>query len=235
MVILHEKDTWQDCNLIATIGMFDGVHLGHRFLIDELTQTAKKLGKKCAVVTFKDHPQRVFNHTTDLRMIMTLDERLKTIESLGIDAAIVLNFTPEFSKIESRDFIIKLKEQYNINQLNERVNSVAEFYQSLCDEIVNQNLYCQTLYEEITYQNQLYETLKEGLTNQNLLYEGLNEELVNQKQLHVSLNEEFENQKQLYESLNEELIKEHMHPKYPDAWASTEEWDNEWANDREWS
>ena len=37
------------------------------------------------------------------------------------------------------------------------------------------------------------------------------------------------------ESLNEELIKEHMHPKYPDAWASTEEWDNEWANDREWS
>lgn len=117
MVILHEKDTWQDCNLIATIGMFDGVHLGHRFLIDELTQTAKKLGKKCAVVTFKDHPQRVFNHTTDLRMIMTLDERLKTIESLGIDVAIVLNFTPEFSKIESRDFIIKLKEQYNINQL----------------------------------------------------------------------------------------------------------------------
>ena len=117
MVILSEKDTWKDGNLVATIGMFDGVHLGHRFLVDELTKTARELGKKCAVVTFKDHPQRVFNPSSDLRMIFTLNERLRTLENLGVDVAIVLEFTPEFSKIESHDFIRILKENYQVSNL----------------------------------------------------------------------------------------------------------------------
>ena len=94
--------------------------------------------------------------------------------------------------------------EYNINQLNERVNIVADFYQSLCDEIINQNLFCQTLYEKIMSQTQFNETLNEGLINQNQLYEALNEGLINQNQLYETLYEEVTN----HNLLSEEQIAE---------------------------
>lgn len=117
MEILDNKYNLSEQDILATIGMFDGVHLGHRFLINEVVETAKQSGARSAVITFKEHPQRVFNPSSDLRMIMTLEERLRRIATLGVDYAIVLDFTPEFSKVCSAEFMKMLKEQYGVGAL----------------------------------------------------------------------------------------------------------------------
>lgn len=103
--------------LVATIGMFDGVHVGHQFLISQLQNEATNRGLKSAVVTFRDHPQRVLRPESDLRMIMTLEERLKKICELGVGVVIVLDFTPEFSQIRSKEFIRLLRDDYSVDAL----------------------------------------------------------------------------------------------------------------------
>lgn len=117
MIILSDKDKSNCGALMATIGMFDGVHLGHQFLISGLISRAREAGMKSAVVTFRNHPQRVFNPDGSLRMIMTLDDRLATLEQLGVDVAIVLDFTMDFAKIDSTGFMQILHTQYCVNTL----------------------------------------------------------------------------------------------------------------------
>ena len=117
MIILSDKDKSNCGALMATIGMFDGGHLGHQFLISGLISRAREAGMKSAVVTFRNHPQRVFNPDGSLRMIMTLDDRLATVEQLGVDVAIVLDFTMDFAKIDSTGFMQILHTQYCVNTL----------------------------------------------------------------------------------------------------------------------
>ena len=71
-------------NIIATIGMFDGVHLGHQALLDSLHEEAKKCGMSTAVVTFKEHPQRVLRPESGLKMVMTLADRIAYIKAGGV-------------------------------------------------------------------------------------------------------------------------------------------------------
>ncbi len=117
MIVVTDKDELHEGGLLATIGMFDGVHLGHRFLIKDLTSAAKQLGVKSAVITFSNHPQRVFNPDGGLRMIMTLEERLRILDELGVDVAIVLDFTKEFAKIDSSEFMNMLRSKYEVGTL----------------------------------------------------------------------------------------------------------------------
>lgn len=117
MIILSDKDKFDCGALMATIGMFDGVHLGHRFLISNLIARSHESGMKSAVITFRNHPQRVFNPDGTLRMIMTLDERLSTLKQLGVDVAIVLDFTKDFAKIDSTGFMKILHTQYGVKTL----------------------------------------------------------------------------------------------------------------------
>ena len=117
MIILSDKDKSNCGALMATIGMFDGGHLGHQFLISGLISRAREAGMKSAVVTFRNHPQRVFNPDGSLRMIMTLDDRLATVEQLGVDVALVLDFTMDFAKIDSTGFMQILHTQYCVNTL----------------------------------------------------------------------------------------------------------------------
>ena len=77
---------------VGTIGVFDGMHRGHRFLLDQLKEEATRRGCLSMVVTFAEHPRSVVE--TDYRplLLTTLDEKLELIEAAGIDVCVVLDF-----------------------------------------------------------------------------------------------------------------------------------------------
>lgn len=93
-------------NAIVTIGTFDGVHLGHQAILKDMVKTAKEIGGETVVITFFPHPRQVLNiNAANLRFITTQEEKLKLLEKSGIDNVVVVNFTKEFSRISSEDFI----------------------------------------------------------------------------------------------------------------------------------
>ena len=95
--IRHEE------NSVVTIGTFDGVHLGHQAILREVTARARARGGRSVVVSFDPHPRDVVGRGP-VRCLTTLDERLALIAGTGIDAAVVLEFTYEFSRQSPDDF-----------------------------------------------------------------------------------------------------------------------------------
>jgi riboflavin kinase/FMN adenylyltransferase len=103
---------------VATVGFFDGVHAGHRFLIEELKGIAKLQDLKSIVVTFAVHPRKVLNAEFQPELLTTLPEKLTQLESTGIDGCVVLDFTPDMAKLSAYDFLkTVLKEQFNVQTL----------------------------------------------------------------------------------------------------------------------
>ena len=93
-------------NAIVTIGTFDGVHLGHQAILKDMVKTAKDIGGETVVITFYPHPRQVLNiNAANLRFITTQEEKLQLLEKSGIDNVVVVNFTKEFSRVSSEDFI----------------------------------------------------------------------------------------------------------------------------------
>lgn len=93
-------------NAIVTIGTFDGVHLGHQAILKDMVKTAKNIGGETVVITFYPHPRQVLNiNAANLRFITTQEEKLQLLEKSGVDNVIVVNFTKEFSRVSSEDFI----------------------------------------------------------------------------------------------------------------------------------
>lgn len=93
-------------NAIVTIGTFDGVHLGHKAIFNDMIKSAKDIGGETVVITFYPHPRQVLNiDSSNLRFITTQEEKLKLFEESGIDNVIVVNFTKEFSRVSSESFI----------------------------------------------------------------------------------------------------------------------------------
>ena len=90
---------------VVTIGTFDGVHVGHRRIIEQLNQLAEKRGGESVVLTFHPHPRMVLHHELDLKLINTLSERLELLESVGVDHCIVHPFSVEFSRLSARDYV----------------------------------------------------------------------------------------------------------------------------------
>lgn len=89
----------------ACIGFFDGVHRGHQYLLSHLREEARVAGLQSAVVTFANHPRKVVQPDFDLMLIDTLDERLRKLESLGVDACFVIDFTEDVRRLTARQFI----------------------------------------------------------------------------------------------------------------------------------
>lgn len=106
-MIIH--DGFENLKLVdpfITIGVFDGVHLGHRALLDHLVSRARKEGGESVVITFNPHPRLVLSEKTEgFSYLSTLDEKKRILSELMIDHLIVLNFTTELSNLEAPDFI----------------------------------------------------------------------------------------------------------------------------------
>src|ERR1700712_3152237 len=90
--------------VVATIGNFDGVHRGHRWVIDQVNARARTLGAKSLAITFDPHPVRVLRPELPHTLITPLMQKLDLLATTGIDAALVLPFTPELSRLSAEAF-----------------------------------------------------------------------------------------------------------------------------------
>ncbi len=89
---------------VAAIGNFDGVHRGHREIIERVRERARTLGAQAIVVTFDPHPLALLRPEHAPKLITPIPERLRLLEQTGIDATVVLPFTREFSLQSAREF-----------------------------------------------------------------------------------------------------------------------------------
>jgi len=88
---------------VITIGTFDGLHLGHRVILDEVKRLAAETGSDSAVVTFNPHPRIVLGQ--DVQLLNTREEKRQVIERMGITHLIEIPFTVRFSDLEAKEFI----------------------------------------------------------------------------------------------------------------------------------
>ena len=103
---------------IATIGFFDGVHLGHQFLINRLAEMAKRDGLKSMVITFDRHPRQVLQCDYQPKMLSTLDEKLEKLAQTAIDYVVVLHFDKTLAQFTSKQFMESvLHKQLNVCKL----------------------------------------------------------------------------------------------------------------------
>lgn len=107
MKVFHSIDEFQKVKgAVVTTGTFDGVHVGHRKIIDRLNEIARKNGGESVLLTFHPHPRMVlFPDDHGLELITTMDEKIQLLEEAGIQNLIIHPFTREFSRTTSLDFI----------------------------------------------------------------------------------------------------------------------------------
>lgn len=102
---------------VATIGFFDGVHRGHRYLIEQVREIAAAHGLASAVITFPVHPRKVMQSDYHPDLLTTCDEKTSLLAETGIDYCMMLDFTPEVARLSARQFMAILKEKYRIEAL----------------------------------------------------------------------------------------------------------------------
>ncbi|MDB9828916.1 bifunctional riboflavin kinase/FAD synthetase [Flavobacteriaceae bacterium] len=90
---------------VITIGTFDGVHVGHRAIMQRLVAAAKEQGLVSAVLTFFPHPRMVLQKNSDIKLINTLPEKKQLLEDIGLDYFVVEPFTYEFSRLSALEYV----------------------------------------------------------------------------------------------------------------------------------
>lgn len=103
---------------VATIGFFDGVHSGHRYLIRQVKEIAEAKGLRSAIVTFPIHPRKVMNADYHPELLTTAEEKINLLSEIEIDYCLMLDFTPDISQLSAQEFMQKvLKERYQVKCL----------------------------------------------------------------------------------------------------------------------
>ena len=102
---------------VATIGFFDGVHLGHNYLLERLKSEAQQKSMKSVVVTFGNHPRLFFDSNCGLRQLTLSEEKIDLLKQKGVDDVVMLQFDALLSRLTSREFMQLLVEQYEIKVL----------------------------------------------------------------------------------------------------------------------
>lgn len=104
-----------DTSVAISIGVFDGVHRGHRRLIHSVVNFSKHTDS--LVITFKDNPARVLGRKTYCGDILNLDQKLQRFEALGVKKVILVDFSIQFSKLTGKEFINRLCECLDIEKI----------------------------------------------------------------------------------------------------------------------
>lgn len=106
MAVFYNIELLPDFNKpVITIGTFDGVHLGHRAILNEVVQHAEKIGGESVLLTFEPHPRKVLFPNQPLGIITPLQEKLQLITDAGIQHIVVVPFTREFATLSATDYI----------------------------------------------------------------------------------------------------------------------------------
>lgn len=93
-------------NPVLTLGMFDGVHIGHQAIIHQLNKIAAEIEGESTLLTFDPHPKVVLNKDfCDLELLTTLDEKIQLLEKFGLNNLILHEFTPDFANLSSDEFV----------------------------------------------------------------------------------------------------------------------------------
>ncbi len=93
-------------NSVITVGTFDGVHAGHRAIIDTVADKARQRDARSVLVTFDPHPRDIINPgDAGIKLLTTLQERSEILEELGIDTMVVIPFDRDFSLLSSEEFV----------------------------------------------------------------------------------------------------------------------------------
>ncbi len=96
-------------NAVVTTGSFDGVHVGHKLIINRLNEIAREIDGESVLITFYPHPRKVlYPDQKDLRLINSQEEKIKLLRKAGLDNLIIVPFSIEFSKTTSHDFVINM-------------------------------------------------------------------------------------------------------------------------------
>ena len=104
--------------VVATIGFFDGVHRGHRYLINKVMETAHAHAQQSMVITFDRHPREVLQSDYQPQMLTTLNTKLRLLHETGIDRVEVLHFTRQLAALSARQFMAQvLKERLGVTTL----------------------------------------------------------------------------------------------------------------------
>ena len=101
----------------ATIGLFDGVHAGHRYLIDSLKKEAEQRGLKSMVLTFNNNPKQVLRTNFKPQLLTTPAEKRVQLQSLQLDSIVELEFTKEMAALSAFDFIQILHDKFQVGLL----------------------------------------------------------------------------------------------------------------------
>jgi riboflavin kinase/FMN adenylyltransferase len=101
---------------VVTIGTFDGVHIGHKKILERIIFNAKELNCESVVLTFFPHPRMVLQDNSVVQLLNTVDEKTILLEKTGIDNLIIHPFNQEFSRLTAEEFVKEIL----VNQLNIR-------------------------------------------------------------------------------------------------------------------
>src|SRR5512136_2335838 len=95
-------------NPVVTTGSFDGVHIGHKVILNRLNILAEKYKGESVLITFDPHPRKVLYPETagkDLKLINSQEEKLELLRKAGLDNVIIIEFTKSFSRVTSEEFV----------------------------------------------------------------------------------------------------------------------------------
>lgn len=115
MKVIHNYANFpEDIDTVVTIGTFDGVHVGHRKILDQLFKETKKKGLKSVLLTFFPHPRMVIQANNSIELINTIDERIEILSKTNLDYLVIHPFDKDFSNLSAFDFVRDVL----VNQLN---------------------------------------------------------------------------------------------------------------------
>lgn len=107
-----------DKKVVATLGTFDGVHIGHQMIIKKLVDAAKELDAESLVLTFFPHPRMVLKQDHGIRLLNTLEEKQELLANLGLDNLVVQKFDLDFANLTAEEFVKQvLVDTFNISKI----------------------------------------------------------------------------------------------------------------------
>lgn len=103
---------------IVTLGTFDGVHLGHKKILEKVIFSSKKMNAESIVLTFFPHPRTVLQSVEEMKQLNTIDEKITLMNQMGIDNLVIHPFDKDFSRLTAEEFVRNvLVEQFNIKKI----------------------------------------------------------------------------------------------------------------------
>ncbi len=106
MNIFHSINDFKSTKkTILTLGTFDGVHIGHKKILERVTQNTKKGKYESLVLTFFPHPRMVLHGQSEVKLLNTIDEKINLLEKIGVQNLVIHPFDETFSRLTAEEFV----------------------------------------------------------------------------------------------------------------------------------